>query len=407
MDSVALTIAVVTYAGVALGGIPGLALDRTGIALLGAIGMVVSGELSTRDAVISIDIPTILLLYGLMVLSSQFRLGGLYTRVAVRITAFMHRPRRFLLAVMTVSAALSAVLMNDVVCLAFTPVLTVSLLNAGRNPVPFLIGLAVSSNIGSAATIIGNPQNMLIGQLGRLDFGRFFLWCAPPSLLSLGAAYLIIRAVYKKDLGGKAAPRQAPDDSWPPFNRHQSNKGIAVLALLIGLFFTNIPREISAVSVAALLLCSRRMHTRSILGLVDWHLITLFCSLFIIIKGLETTGIPLMIMEGFASSGLDIRNVFTLTAVSGALSNIVSNVPATMLLTKFLDPAKHLQWYALAISSTFAGNLITIGSIANLITFEQAKVYGVEVGFREHAKVGIPVTLVSLGIAVGWMMFFA
>jgi Na+/H+ antiporter NhaD/arsenite permease-like protein len=149
------------------------------------------------------------------------------------------------------------------------------------------------------------------------------------------------------------------------------------------------------------------MHTRSILGLVAWHLITLFCGLFIVIKGMEMTGLPRMVIESFASGGLDIRNVFTLTAVSGILSNIVSNVPATMLLAKFLDPAKHIQWYVLAISSTFAGNLITIGSIANLITFEQARVYGVKVGFWEHAKVGIPVTLVSFGIAVGWMLFFS
>ena len=407
MDSVALTIAVITYAGVALGGIPGLALDRTGIALLGAIGMVVSGELSTREAVMSIDVPTILLLYALMVLSSQFRLGGFYTRLAVKLTAFMQSPRRFLFVVMTVSAALSAVLMNDVVCLAFTPVLTVSLLNAGRDPVPFLIGLAVSSNIGSAATIIGNPQNMLIGQLGMLDFGRFFLWCAPPSLIALAAAYLIISVVYRSDFGKEAVLHGATDDPWPVFNRHQSGKAVAAMVLLIGLFFTGIPREISAISIAGLLLCSRRMHTRSILGLVDWHLITLFCGLFIVIKGLETTGLPGMVMESLALRGIDMGNVFTLTAVSGILSNIVSNVPATMLLTKFLDPSNHLQWYVLAISSTFAGNLITIGSVANLITFEQAKAYGVNVGFWEHAKVGIPVTLVSFGIAVGWMMFFS
>ena len=190
MDSIALTIAVITYTGVALGGVPGLALDRTGIALLGAIAMVASGGLSTSEAVMSIDIPTILLLYALMVISSQFRLGGFYTWLAVRLTAFMKKPQRFLIVVMSVSAALSAVLMNDVVCLAFSPVLAVSVLNAGLNPIPFIIGLAVSSNIGSAATIIGNPQNMLIGQVGRLDFGRFFDWCGPPSLV---VAYMIIR----------------------------------------------------------------------------------------------------------------------------------------------------------------------------------------------------------------------
>jgi Na+/H+ antiporter NhaD/arsenite permease-like protein len=407
MDSIALTIAVITYAGVALGGVPGLALDRTGIALLGAIAMVASGGLSTGEAVMSIDIPTILLLYGLMVISSQFRLGGFYTWLAVKLTAFMKRPERFLIAIMTVSAALSAVLMNDVVCLAFSPVLAVSVLNAGLNPVPFIIGLAVSSNIGSAATIIGNPQNMLIGQLGRLDFGQFFAWCGPPSVLSLAAAYLIIRLVYRKDLCESPAKKQAVEAKGQSFDRHQSIKGIAATVLLLGLFLTNIPREISAISIAGLLLCSRKMHTRSLLGLVDWHLITLFCGLFIVIRGLETTGIPLLLIETLASKGIDIRNVFTLTAASGLMSNIVSNVPATMLLTKFLDPAKHDQWYALALSSTFAGNLITIGSIANLITFEQAKLYGVKVGFLEHAKVGIPVTIASFAIAVAWMILLS
>jgi Na+/H+ antiporter NhaD/arsenite permease-like protein len=407
MNPVVIAVAVITYAGVAIGGIPGLALDRTGIALLGAIAMIATGELSTHDAVISINTPTILLLYGLMVLSSQFRLGGFYTWVALRLTAFLERPGRFLLAVMCASALLSAVLMNDIVCLAFTPVLAVSALGAGLNPAPFLIGLAAASNIGSAATIIGNPQNMLIGQLGRLHFGRFLLWCGPPAVLALGAAYLIIRAIYKKDLGKTIAPDTAVGSSWPDFDRHQSTKGIAAAAVLIVLFFTSVPREISAICIAGVLLCSRSMHTRSILGLVDWHLLTLFCALFIVIRGLEATGVPLMIVDSLRMHGVDIRNLFVLTVITGALSNLVSNVPATMLLTKFLDPAHHVQWYVLALSSTFAGNLITIGSIANLITFEQAKAYGVEIGFREHAKTGIPVTICSFAIAVAWIALVA
>jgi Na+/H+ antiporter NhaD/arsenite permease-like protein len=402
MNSVSLAIALVTYAGVAIGGIPGLALDRTGIAMLGAIGIIASGELSLHAAVMSIDVPTILLLYGLMVLSSQFRLGGFYTRAAVRLTAFLESPAKFLLAVMSAGALFSAVLMNDIVCLAFTPVLAVSVLRAGLNPVPFLIGLAVASNIGSAATIIGNPQNMLIGQYGMLHFGRFFLWCAPPSLLALGAAYLIIRTIYRKDLNRIPAPAPAPEDSLQPFDRRQSAKGLVAAAVLLCLFFTPVPREISAICIAGVLLCSRSMHTRSILGLVDWHLITLFCALFIVIKGLETTGTPAIVIDSLLAHGIDIRHLFVLTAVSGILSNLVSNVPATMLLTRFLEPVHHAQWYVLAVSSTFAGNLITIGSIANLITFEQARTCGVEIRFREHARVGIPVTLASFAILVGW-----
>lgn len=403
MNYVSLAIAVITYLGVAIGGLPGLALDRTGIALLGAIGMIVTGELSVRAAVMSIDFPTILLLYGLMVISSQFRLGGFYTRAALWLTTFLERPARFLFAVMSAGALFSALLMNDIVCLAFTPVLAVAVLGAGLNPVPFLIGLAVASNIGSAATIIGNPQNMLIGQYGMLHFGRFFLWCAPPALLALGASYLIIRSIYRKDLNRIPVRTAIPEESLQPFDRHQSTKGIIAAALLLCLFFTPVPREVSAICIAGILLCSRRMHTRSILGLIDWHLITLFCALFVVIGGLEATGTPAMIIESLLARGIDIRHLFVLTAVSGVLSNLVSNVPATMLLTRFLEPAHHAQWYVLALSSTFAGNLITIGSVANLITFEQARNHGIEIGFREHARVGIPVTLASFAIVFGWI----
>ena len=400
----ALIIFLITYAGVAIGEIPGLALDRTGIALLGAILMVVFGVLSTKEAILSIDISTILLLYGLMVLSSQFRLGGFYTWTALKITKFMDKPDKFLFVMMGVSAVLSAILANDIVCLAFTPVLTVSLLKAGLNPIPFLIGLAVSSNIGSASTIIGNPQNMLIGQLGKLDFGLFFLWCTPPSLLSLIGAYFVINIIYSKNFVGNNSPAIIERRAWASFNRHQSTKGIIATIILIILFFTDIPREISAISIAGLLLCSRSMHTRSILGFIDWHLITLFCALFIVIRGIEAVNLPFTMVEFLKGSGLDIHNLYILTGFSTLLSNIVSNVPATMLITKFLDPSNHTQWYVLALSSTYAGNLITIGSIANLITFEQAKEYGVNIGFKEHAKVGIPVTLASILITIVWII---
>ncbi len=403
MNPTVLIVAAVTYAGIAIGSIPGLALDRAGIALIGAIFMIATGELSTHEAVMSVDVPTILLLYGLMVLSAQFRLSGFYTWVALRLTIFLERPERFLLAVMSASALLSAVLMNDIVCLAFTPVLAVSALSAGLNPAPFLIGMAAASNIGSAATVIGNPQNMLIGQLGRLPFGQFLLWCGPPSVLALGAAYIIIRSIYKQNLRRTAVPDASIGSSWPAFDRHQSTKGVAAAAVIMALFFTSVPREISAICVAGILLCSRRLHTRSILGHVDWHLLTLFCALFIVIRGFETTGAPLLIVDYLGSHGIDVRNPFVLTAVSGILSNLVSNVPATMLITKFLDPAQHIQWYVLALSSTFAGNLITIGSIANLITFEQARAYGVDIGFREHARTGIPVTIASFIVAVAWI----
>ncbi|WP_319406369.1 anion transporter [uncultured Desulfosarcina sp.] len=400
-----LTLFLITYLGIALGKVPGLVIDRVGIALLGAIAMVGFGVISTQAAVQAIDLPTILLLYSLMIISAQLRLGGFYTWSASRILLLLTRPKQFLWVLMAVSAVLSALLANDIVCFAFTPVLAAALIRSGMNPLPFLLGLAISSNIGSAATIIGNPQNMLIGQVGQLAFGQFIVWCAPPALLSLLGSYLALLWIYrdKMTLGG-AASTLADPDSWPDFNPWQSAKGIVAVVGLVALFFTPIPREVSAIAIAGLLLCSRRMKTRDILGLVDWHLITLFCALFIVIQGITQATDLNMVVNRFTAWGVDLGNRTMLTGLTVVLSNIFSNVPAVMLLIPFMDPLNPQQWYTLALASTFAGNLFVLGSIANLIVIEQASRLGVVISFREHARVGVPVTLISLIVLVGWGM---
>jgi Na+/H+ antiporter NhaD/arsenite permease-like protein len=401
----ALIIFIATYLGVALGRIPGLMLDRTGIALLGAIAMIVAGAMSFPQAVQAVDLPTVVLLYALMVVSAQLRLGGFYTRTAFWITSVLVHPRFFLLATMLTSAGLSAALANDIVCLAFTPVLALSLLSGRRNPVPYLLGLAIASNIGSAATIIGNPQNMLIGQVGRLAFDRFILWCAPPSVIALLLSYLLLCWFFRKDFHRR---EETPDSAsilqtLPRFDRWQSAKGLMTVGGLLVLFLTAIPREMSAIAAAGVLLCSRRLKSREMLQLIDWHLITLFCALFVLVHGIEATGAPGAILATLKSARVDLHDLFTLSGVSVVLSNLVSNVPAAMLLIKFLDPARLDQWYALAVSSTFAGNLITIGSIANLIVIEQAAACGVNISFCDHARVGIPVTAVSLAVLAAWI----
>jgi Na+/H+ antiporter NhaD/arsenite permease-like protein len=396
-----------TYLGVALGRIPGLTLDRTGIALLGAIAMIEAGVMSFPEAVNSVDLPTIILLYALMVVSAQLRLGGFYTYTAFQLSSLLVHPRFFLLVCMLTSGVLSAVLANDIICLAFTPVLTLAMQSARRNPVPYLLGLAVASNIGSAATIIGNPQNMLVGQVGRLAFDRFFSWCAPPAGLALLLSYLLLCLLFQKDFNQRQPIAEATTNlkTLPRFDRWQSAKGLVVVGLLLLLFLTPVPREMSAIAAAGVLLCSRRMKSREMLQLVDWHLITLFSALFVIVHGIETTGLPGALLAALRDARVDLHDLFTLSAISAVLSNLVSNVPAAMLLIKFLDPARVEQWYALAVSSTFAGNLITIGSIANLIVIEQAAACGVNISFRDHARVGIPVTLVSLAVLAAWVGF--
>jgi Na+/H+ antiporter NhaD/arsenite permease-like protein len=401
---IAITIFSLAYFGIALGKIPWLVVDRVGIALLGAIAMIVFGVVTIEGAVGSINIPTILLLYSLMIISAQLRLGGFYTWVALKIVPYYTYPRLFLLFTMLASAFLSALLANDIVCFAFTPILAISLIKTGLNPLPFLIGLAVSSNIGSAATIIGNPQNMLIGQTGHLGFAKFFFWCSPPSFLALFASYLIILWIYRKKSYSRLKDTVKPQEPHQFFNKWQTSKGIFAISILIILFFSSIPRELSAIGIAGILLCSRKIKTRDIMGLVDWHLITLFCALFIIIHGISQSGYLNIIINRLSDMGMNLHNLSVLTGISAITSNLFSNVPATMLLIRFLDPLEHAQWYTLAVSSTFAGNLFLLGSIANLIVVEQAENFDIKITFLQHAAVGIPVTFISLLILFCWIL---
>lgn len=405
MDSVTVSSLVffVTYAGVALGGIPRLAIDRTGIALLGAIAMVVFGVLTPGGALESISLGTLLLLYGLMIVSAQLRLGGFYTWLAVRIASMAGNPGKFLFVLMITSGLLASVLANNIICLAFTPVLAVALRRRGINPVPFLLGLAMATNLGSAATIIGNPQSMLIGQTAGLSFSEFLLWCGPPSLVCLLLTYVILRFVYR---GRFFSSVQEPleDKKWPDFNRWQTAKGLAAAVAVVALLFSGLPREWSVITVAGVLLLSRKMHTRSILGLVDWHLITLFCGLFVVVAGFNASGIPQAFLGFLESRGVSLSNPFALSVSAVALSNVVSNVPATVLLSPHMPQGGSVLWYILSLATTYAGNLLTIGSMANLIVIEQARRNGVKITFREYARSGVLVTAMNIAVLFGWIL---
>jgi Na+/H+ antiporter NhaD/arsenite permease-like protein len=243
---------------------------------------------------------------------------------------------------------------------------------------------------------------MLIGQVGRLSFAHFFLWCAVPSVVSLAAGYVVLSALYR-NRWTDAEASSVRHGEWPEYDRAQSRKGLIVTALLVAAFFTHVPRELSALVAAGVLLCSRKLATRSLMGLVDWHLITLFIALFVVVRGIENAGYPAWIVDATRRQGLNLDAPYVLTAVAALLSNLVSNVPAVMLLIKFLPTDQPEPWYILALASTFAGNLITIGSIANLIVIEQARQVGIRISFAEHARVGIPVTLASLVILAAWI----
>ncbi len=387
------------YLGMILGRIPGLALDRTGVAALGAMALIAGGAVDSREAWAAVDMPTMALLFALMVVSAQFRLGGFYTRITRRLAAAQVAPAGLLALVIIASAGLSALLANDIVCLAMTPILLEGCARRNLDPVPFLLALACAANVGSAATLIGNPQNMLIGQVTGLGFAAYLRDALPPVLLGLGATWAIIAWKFR----GRWERRiLAPDIEAPDFNAWQSGKGLAVLAgLVLAFLFGPWPREVPALAAAGLLLLSRRMTSRRIFALVDWQLLLLFLGLFVVNHALAASGELAKAMGALADTGLDLGRPAVLFAATVVLSNLVSNVPAVMLLVS--AHATPQAGLVLALASTLAGNLFLLGSIANLIVADSAGRLGVEIGWRTHLRVGLPVTLATCAIAGGWL----
>ena len=403
-DAAIAAVFAVVYLGMFLGGLPRLKLDRSGVALLGAIAVIALTGMDVEDAARAVDLPTIVLLFAFMVVSEQMRLGGFYAEVARRVGARPLAPAALLAALIALTAALSAVFSNDVVCLALTPVVLRIALRRGLPPVPVLVGLACAANIGSAATLIGNPQNMLIGSVMALPFPAYLQAALPPVLASLALlwAWLAWR-LPRADLAPQApAEAAAPAAGEPPFDAWQSAKGLAVAAALMGLFlFTEAPREVAALVGAAVLLLSRRLHSARVLGFVDWPLLLLFIGLFVVNHAFESTGFAAQAVAWLAAHGVAIGEPGVLLVAGVVLSNLVSNVPAVMLLLP------HLQGFeaglVLALVSTFAGNLLLVGSIANLIVADLAARDGVAIDWRAHAALGVPVTLASLAVLGGWM----
>jgi Na+/H+ antiporter NhaD/arsenite permease-like protein len=376
----------VVYAGMFLGGLPRLRLDRAGIALLGAIAVMPITGLSVREAAESVDLPTLVLLFAFMVISAQLRLGGFYTAVTQRVGALGVGPRVLLAA------------------LAMTPVVARLCLQRGLPPLPFLIGLACAANIGSAATLIGNPQNMLIGSVLRLRFADYALAALPPVLLSLGLLWLWLARALPRDL--QARPAGEPTPGEPLFDRWQTAKGLIVAGTLMGVFlFTKLPHELAALIGAAVLLMSRRLHSAEVMGFVDWQLLLLFIGLFVVNHAFQQTGMAADAVAWLRLQGVHLEQPGVLSAVAVLLSNLVSNVPAVMLLLPHLGADPQAAGLLLALVSTLAGNLLLVGSIANLIVVDLAEKQGIAIDWRAHLKLAAPAALGTLLVSAAWLVF--
>ncbi|HXF13549.1 MAG TPA: anion transporter [Terriglobales bacterium] len=391
-----------SYLVFAIGRFPGTKIDRPAAAVIGAALMFAFRVISPSAGIRSINFATIVLLASMMLIVSSLHLAGFFEWVAGLVVKFVS-PSQLLPGVIFTSGILSAFLVNDVVCLVMTPLLLKICQQFSKRPMPYLLALATASNIGSTATITGNPQNILIGSISGISYRHFLAALAPVAVIGLFIDWMVLHWLYpnRDALATKPVAKS--------FRTGLINHGglafpLIILVLVLAGFLAGLAPALVAAIGGALLLIRRSVHPEDIYKEIDWPLLVFFIGLFLIIGAVEQAGIAQQ-MLGVAER-MNLHDPWIFAGVVALLSNLVSNVPAVMLL-KGLVPQFHNPtqfWLLLAMASTLAGNLTVTGSIANIIVIEKARPE-VEITFKDYLRVGVPITLATLAVGVACLGF--
>lgn len=391
-------IVLLTYAGVAIGRIPGLRMSRATIALVGAALLVLVGTINERQAYSHIDLGMILLLGAMMVINANLRMAGFFDLIGAQVLRLARTPRMLLALVIAASGILSAIFLNDPVCILFTPFVVDLTLRLKRDPLPYLIGLGAAANVGSVATITGNPQNLIIGQSSGIPFLTFLAYLGPVALVGLVICWVVILVCYPGEFRG-TLPTIAIEE--PRTFKPLLNRTLLVVVMLMIAFLAGLPIVPSACIAAGLLLVSR-LKPQKLLA-IDWDLLAFFGGLFVVTGAIEVSGLSEQLFA--LVQPLLQGSVTTLSLMTGVLSNVVSNVPAVLLLRPEIPTLANPQqaWLTLAMSSTLAGNLTLLGSAATLIVAEVARARGVHLGFVAFLRAGVPITILTLLIGIVWL----
>lgn len=388
----------ISYLVFALGKFPGLKIDRPGMAIIGAVLMVAFGVVSAGQALHFVDFATLVLLFSMMLVVGCLRLAGFFDWITEHLVARLS-PRNLLPATIFITGILAAFFVNDIICLVMVPFALTAAKRMGLKPLPYLLAVATASNIGSVATITGNPQNMLIGSYSGLGYRYFLMRLGPVALLGLFLDWLIIHWLCAAEhLSSAAAATPEP----PHIHLRALRKPAIVIALVLAGFLGGVPPAMAAAIGAALMLITRTREPRLVYDEVDWGLLVFFVGLFLIVGGAERAGLDHDLSA--LAARLNLQNIGIFTGITALFSNVVSNVPAVMLL-KSVVPSFHdprTGWAALAMASTLAGNLTITGSVANLIVIERAR-DEVHIGFWDYSRIGIPVTLLTLAVGWAWL----
>lgn len=378
-----------------------LPLNRPAAALLGAVLMVSTGVMTPERAYSAVNYDTIVLLLAMMLVSAYLYLAHFFDWAADLVLKFSRTPQRLLLYLALTSGILSALLVNDTICLMLTP-LIIAVIRRGKLPLlPYLIALATSANIGSVATLVGNPQNMIIGHFSHIPFAEFSRSLAPVAIVGLAIEFVILRFGFRNVLRQAVIEREP--HPIPKLDRGLFALVCAVFLTIFACFLAGLNLAWTALAGASLVMVLARRDTHEVLKLVDWHLLVFFAGLFVVVDGLSETGLPDAIyrhLQPIFGSHVTAQ-AWNLTWFSVAGSNIFSNVPFVLVagkwITRFADP--NLMWKVLALATTFAGNLTIIGSVANMIVVESARKY-IQIGFWDYARFGIPITILTTAAGV-------
>jgi Na+/H+ antiporter NhaD and related arsenite permeases len=373
-----------------------LPLNRPAAALLGTVLMVACGILTPEQAYRTVDYDTLVLLLGMMLLSAYLSLAGFFDWAADWILRCAKTPQTLLLYLVCTSGILSALLVNDTICLMLTP-LVVAVMVRGQLPLPpYLLALAMSANLGSVATLVGNPQNMIIGHMSKIPFLSFSASLLPVAIAGLGIEYAVLRVGFRNILHQAVIHR--PECGSRVLDHRLLAITFVVLALVFAGFVAGLNLSWTALAGGALVMVLARRDTHEVLKLVDWHLLVFFAALFVVVEGLNGTGLPDQIYQAVRSvfGTSSMRQTWNLAWFSVLGSNIFSNVPFVLVAGKWINnfAQPELMWKVMALATTFAGNLTIIGSVANIIVVESARKH-VEIGFWEYARFGIPVTILT------------
>jgi Na+/H+ antiporter NhaD/arsenite permease-like protein len=398
---IAYAIFIGSYVVFALGKFPRMKIDRPGAAIIGGVLMVAFRIVGAPEALTSIDFATIVLLFSMMLLVGNLRLAGFFDWITEWLIERLH-PHHLMPTVIFTTGLLSAFLVNDIVCLVMTPFVVHMTRRLRVPPIPYVVAVATASNIGSVATITGNPQNMLIGSLAGIRYVDFIAHLGPVAIVGLCLNWAVLHRICLRGAVDKvevAEALSAPEFQRPPLRK----KPVVVLTLVLVGFLTGTPAALVAAVGAALLLITRTMEPRKVYDEVDWGLLVFFIGLFVIVGGAERAGLTATLLRPIESWNLHRIPIFV--PVVALLANIVSNVPAVMLLRTVVSgfPDPHAGWVALAMSSTLAGNLTITGSVANIIVVERAAAEGVDVGFEDYIRIGLPVTIATLLFGSVWL----